>query len=134
MSLAMETSESPTTAIMLVLADDHTVMRSGLRMLLDAEVDFEVVAEARDVLSTFQAVRGHRPDVLVLDLNMPGGSSIEAIKRLVPISPRTSVVVLTMEEDREFAREAMQAGASGYVLKREASRTLVRSIREAAER
>jgi len=119
----METSESPITAIRLVLADDHTVMRSGLRMLLDAEEDFEVVAEARDVLSTFQAVRGHRPDVLVLDLNMPGGSSIEAIKRLVPISPKTSVVVLTMEEDREFACEAMQAGASGYVLKREASRT-----------
>ena len=130
----METSESPTTAITLVLADDHTIMRGGLRMLLDAEEGFEVLAEAGDVLSAFRAVRGHRPDVLVLDLNMPGGSSIEAIKRLARMSPGTSVVVLTMEEDRAFVREAMQAGASGYVLKREASKTLVRSIREAAQR
>lgn len=79
-------------------------------------------------------MRGHRPDVLVLDLNMPGGSSIEAIKRLALMSPGTSVVVLTMQEDRAFVREAMQAAASGYVLKREASKTLVRSIREAAQR
>ena len=130
----MEPPVAPESAITLVLADDHTIMRNGLRVLLDAEEGFEVLAEAGDVLSTFQAVRNHRPDVLVLDLNMPGGSSIEAIKRLAPISPGTAVVVLTMEEDRAFVGEAMQAGASGYVLKREASRTLVRSIREAAQR
>ena len=115
-----------------MLADDHNVMRSGLRMLLDAESDFEVVAEASDVLSAFQAVRGHRPDVLVLDLNMPGGSSIAAIRRLGPISPKTSVVVLTMEEDRAFVRDALEAGAKGYVQKQAAGRELVRAIRAAA--
>ena len=118
--------------ITLVLADDHNVMRSGLRMLLDAESDFEVVAEASDVPAAFQAVRGYRPDVLVLDLNMPGGSSIEAIRRLGPISPKTSVVVLTMEEDRTFVRDALDAGAKGYVQKQAAGRELVRAIRAAA--
>jgi two-component system response regulator NreC len=130
----MQPPASPESAITLVLADDHTILRSGLRMLLEAEEDFEVVAEAGDVLSALQAVRGHRPDVLVLDLNMPGGSSIEAIRRLALMSPSTSVVVLTMEEDRAFVRDAMEAGARGYVLKREASEHLVSSIRAAAER
>ena len=129
---AMDQGDPPAPTITLVLADDHNVMRSGLRMLLDAESDFEVVAESRDVLSAFQAVRGHRPDVLVLDLNMPGGSSIEAIRRLGPISPKTSVVVLTMEQDRAFVRDALDAGAKGYVQKQAAGRELVRAIRAAA--
>ena len=123
--------EQPDRTIRLVLADDHTVMRDGLRMLLDAEPDFEVVAEAGDVLATLQQVRGHTPDVLVLDLNMPGGSSIAAIGKLARISPRTAVVVLTMEEDRAFVREAIDAGAKGYVQKQAAGRTLVRAIRDA---
>ena len=133
--LAIESHQRPIFAsITLVLADDHTILRSGLRMLLEAEADFEVVAEAGEVLSALQAVRGHRPDVLVLDLNMPGGSSIEAIRRLALMSPSTSVVVLTMEEDRAFVRDAMEAGARGYVLKREASERLVSAIRAAAPR
>ena len=123
--------EQPERAITLVLADDHNVMRSGLRMLLDAEPDFEVLAEAADVPGAFRNVRGHRPDVLVLDLNMPGGSSIDAIRRLAPISPTTAVVVLTMEEDRAFVREALDAGAKGYVQKQAAGKELVRAIREA---
>jgi two-component system response regulator NreC len=123
--------EQPERTITLVLADDHHVMRSGLRMLLDAEADFEVVAEAGNVLAAFQQVRGHRPDVLVLDLNMPGGSSIAAIRRLAPISPGTVVVVLTMEEDRAFVREALEAGAKGYVQKQAAATELVRAIRAA---
>jgi two-component system, NarL family, response regulator NreC len=132
MSLAaMEQTEPAGMTITLVLADDHTVMRNGLRMLLDAEDDFEVLGEAGDVRSAFQAVRNHRPDVLVLDLNMPGGSSIEAIKRLAPIAPHMSVVVLTMEEDRAFVRDALDAGARDYVLKHAAGRQLVRSIRAA---
>ncbi|HWK18897.1 MAG TPA: response regulator transcription factor [Solirubrobacteraceae bacterium] len=118
--------------ITIVLADDHTVMRSGLRMLLDAEQDLVVVAEAGDIKSVFVAVRGHRPTVLVLDLNMPGGSSVEAIPRLTAISPRTSVVVLTMEADRAVVRDVFGAGASGYVLKEAAGEELVRTIRKAA--
>ena len=123
--------EQPERTITLVLADDHNVMRGGLRMLLDAEADFEVVAEAADVPGAFRQVRGHSPDVLVLDLNMPGGSSIEAIRRLAPISPGTAVVVLTMEEDRAFVRDALDAGAKGYVQKQAAGRELVRAIRDA---
>jgi two-component system, NarL family, response regulator NreC len=126
--------EQPERRITLVLADDHNVMRSGLRMLLDAEADFEVLAEAADVPGAFRDVRGHRPDVLVLDLNMPGGSSIDAIRRLAPISPGTAIVVLTMEEDRAFVREALEAGARGYVQKQAAGRELVRAIRDAAGR
>ena len=126
--------EQPARTFTLVLADDHNVMRSGLRMLLDAEADFAVLAEAADVPGAFRQVRNHRPDVLVLDLNMPGGSSIDAIRRLAPISPDTAVVVLTMEEDRAFVREALDAGASGYVQKQAAGRELVRAIRDAADR
>jgi two-component system response regulator NreC len=100
-------------------------------MLLDAEEDFEVVAEAGDIQSLFQEARGHRHEVLVLDLNMPGGSSIHAISTLARISPGTAVVVLTMEPDPTFMREAFEAGASGYVLKHQASTELVEAIRAA---
>ena len=119
-------------SITVVLADDHTVMRSGLRLLLEAEDDLDVRAEAGDIQMTFRHVRGHRPSVLVLDLNMPGGSSIRAIPRLRLISPGTAIVVLTMEDDAHFARDAIQAGASGYVLKHAAGKELVRAIRKAA--
>ncbi len=116
----------------IVLADDHTIMRNGLRMLLDAESGFDVVAEAATIQSVFSEVRTHRPDVLVLDLNMPGGSSVEAIRTLATVSPTTAVVVLTMEHDPFFKQDAYLAGASGYVLKDSASTGLVRAIRRAA--
>jgi two-component system, NarL family, response regulator NreC len=120
--------------ITVVLADDHAVMRNGLRMLLDAEHGVEVVAEAGNIDGMFQHVRGHRPQVLVLDLNMPGGSSIAAIPRLTVLSPETAIVVLTMEPDPTLARDALQAGAHGYVLKTAAGRELVRAVRAAAQR
>ena len=113
-------------ALTIVVADDHTVMRSGLRMLLDAEQGLHVVSEAGSIQAVFRDVRTHRPDVLVLDLNMPGGSSLEAIARLSRISPGTAVVVLTMEHDPGFMREAYAAGARGYVLKDAAATELVR--------
>jgi two-component system, NarL family, response regulator NreC len=118
--------------ITIVLADDHSVVRSGLRLLLEAEDDMEVVAEAGDVNAARHFVLGHKPTVLVLDLNMPGGSSLEAIPRVAEISPDTVVVVLTMQEDPAFAREALQAGARGYVLKHAAGTELVQAIRAAA--
>jgi two-component system, NarL family, response regulator NreC len=120
--------------ITVVLADDHAVMRNELRMLLDASSGLEVVAETGNIERTFREVRGHRPTVLVLDLNMPGGSSIGAIPRLIRLSPDTAVVVLTMEEDPSLAREAVEAGASGYVRKHAAGTELVRAIRAAAQR
>ena len=120
------------TTIKLVLADDHAVVRSGLRMLLDSEPDFEVVAEASDIESAKRYVRGHHPKVLVLDLNMPGGSSLEAIPILRQESPDTQIVVLTMQQEPAFAREALGAGALGYVLKEAADDELVEAVRNAA--
>jgi two-component system response regulator NreC len=115
-----------------VLADDHAVVRSGLKMLLEAEADFEVIAEAGDAESAARKVRGHKPDVLILDLNMPGGSSLPVIPELRNDTPETKVVVLTMQEDPAFAREALQAGATGYVLKEAADAELVEAVRSAA--
>jgi len=122
----------PADPIRLVLADDHSVVRSGLRMLLDSEPDFEVVAEAGDVETARRFVRGHQPKVLVLDLNMPGGSSLEAIPAIREESPDTQIVVLTMQQEPAFAREALSAGALGYVLKEAADDELVEAVRRAA--
>ena len=119
-------------SITIVLADDHSVVRSGLRMLLEAEPDIEVLAEAGNVDAARRYTLGHKPTVLVLDLNMPGGSSLETIPKIAEVSPDTSVVVLTMQEDPAFAREALRAGARGYVLKHAAGVELVQAIRTAA--
>jgi two-component system response regulator NreC len=118
--------------VTIVLADDHSVVPSGLRMLLEAEPNFEVVAQAGDLDAARRSVLGYKPTVLVLDLNMPGGSSLEAIPAMADSSPATSVVVLTMQEDLAFAREALRAGAKGYVLKQSAGAELVQAIRAAA--
>ena len=118
--------------ISIVLADDHAVVRSGLRLLLDGEAGFEVVAEASDVEGARRYVRGHHPAVLVLDLNMPGGSSLGAIPRIREESPQTQIVVLTMQQEPAFAREALAAGALGYVLKEAADEELVTAVRNAA--
>ena len=100
-------------------------------MLLEAESDIEVVAEAGDVDEAKRYTLGYKPTVLVLDLNMPGGSSLEAIPKVSETSPDTAVVVLTMQDDPAFAREALQAGARGYVLKHAAGSELVDAIRTA---
>jgi two-component system response regulator NreC len=120
------------TPISVVLADDHAFMRRSLRRLLDAETEFEVVAEASDIPTVLRHVRGHLPHVLVLDLSMPGGSSLTAIRRLRSEAPNTEIVVTTMTDDPRFAREAIAAGASGYVLKDDAHRDLSEAVRRAA--
>jgi two-component system response regulator NreC len=121
------------TTIRIVLADDHGVVRAGLRLLLDADPDFEVVAEAADVDAALRATLGHKPDVLVLDLNMPGEqSSLEALPGVTERSPETKTVILTMQEDPEYARRALRAGALGYVLKEAADTELVEAVRRAA--
>ena len=118
--------------IRIVLADDHAVVRSALRMLLDAEEDLEVIAEAGDVETTVRYVRGHKPDVLILDLNMPGGPSLQAVPQITAASEDTKVVILTMQSEPVFAREAMQAGVCGYILKEAADSELVKAVRLAA--
>jgi len=124
---------SPRGQITIVLADDHQVVRAGLRMLLQAEEDFEVVAEAGDVATTERRVAAYHPRVLILDLNMPGESSLPAIPRLREAAPETQIVVLTMQNDPAFAREALRAGAIGYVLKEAADSELVQAVRLAAQ-
>jgi two-component system, NarL family, response regulator NreC len=119
--------------IKIVLADDHAVVRKGLRLLLDGEDGFEVVAEAGTADDAMRYVRAHRPAVLVLDLNMPGNlSSLDAISQVDAAGDGTRVVVLTMQEDPEFARQALGSGAAGYVLKEAADDELVEAVRRAA--
>jgi len=118
--------------IRIVLADDHEVVRSGLRLLLENEPDLEVVAEAGDAESARRYVRGHHPAVLVLDLNMPGGSALETIPDIREESPATQIVVLTAHREPALAREALSAGALGYVLKDAANDELGEAVRAAA--
>jgi len=118
--------------VRIVIADDHVVVRRGLRMLLDAAEGFEVVAEAGNVEDARRYVRAHRPGILVLDLNMPGDDSLEAIPQIRDEAPATEIVVLTMQSETGFARTALQAGAKGYVLKEAADDELVEAVRAAA--
>ncbi len=131
--VAVEGTESPVATTTIVIADDHAVVRSGLRMLLDAEEDFEVVAEAADIPATRRVVLGYKPTVLLLDLNMPGEESLPAIPNLMERSPNTAIVVLTMQNDPAFARQALQAGARAYVLKEAADDELIQAVRLAAQ-
>ena len=118
--------------ITIVLVDDHAVVRSALRLLLDAEQDLEVVAEAGDVEGALSSVGAHRPDVLILDRNMPDGPTTPAVPALRETSPETAIVVLTMEGEAAYAREALRAGVLGYVLKQAAEDELVTAVRLAA--
>jgi two-component system response regulator NreC len=119
-------------ATRIVLADDHAVVRSGLRFVLEAEDGLEVIAEAGTVEETLRKVRAIRPDVLVLDLNMGTESSLDRIPQLLADAPRTAIVVLTMQNEPAFARQALQAGAAAYVLKEAADDELVEAVRAAA--
>lgn len=119
-------------AVRIILADDHRVVRSGLKMLLEKSGEFAVVAEAGDVDSARRFVHGHHPQVLVLDLNMPGGSSLDAIPLIRKESPETQIVVLTMQQETAFVRAALGAGAVGYVLKDAVDGELVEAVRHAA--
>jgi two-component system, NarL family, response regulator NreC len=128
---ARDTEEA--ARISVVLADDHHVVRSGLKVLLEGDGRFEVLAEAGDVVGTLEAVRSSRPQVLVLDLNMGGESSLDAIPELRSEMPQTQIVVLTMQENPAFAQAALRAGALGYVLKDAADTELMNAIALAAE-
>jgi len=116
-------------AIRIVLADDHEIVRAGIRLVLEEQSDMEVVAEAADGEAAVRYALGHKPDVLVLDLNMPGLSGLDAIPGVLEASPDTAIVVLTMQAEPAFAREALRAGARGYVVKQSAAAELVGAIR-----
>ena len=118
--------------ISVVLADDHNVIRTGLRALLEVEDDIRVIGEAADAAGAQKLVRDRRPDVLVLDLQMPGAEPASDVPALREEVPGTAIVVLTMQSDPRRARELLRAGASGYVLKQAAERQLTQAIRTAA--
>jgi len=120
--------------IRVVLVDGHARMRRSLRLLLDGEHGIKVIAEADDLATAVRHVNGHRPHVLVIDLRMPDGSSIEAIRGLREQVPSTEIVVVTMEASPAFAQHALDAGAIGFVLKDTGDAELPEAVRRAARR
>ncbi|MFD4230445.1 response regulator [Streptomyces sp. NPDC058545] len=122
--------EPPGTTV--VLADDHLVVRAGMRLLLAQDPAFRIVAESATVPDTLDAVRRTRPRVLVLDLTMAGQSSLPMIPELLTVSPGTRILVLTMQEDPAFAREALRTGAAGYLLKEAAAEELRAAVHQVA--
>ena len=120
------------TEITVVLADDHNVIRAGLRAMLEAEADLRVIGEAADAAAAAKLVGDRRPAVLVLDLQMPGADPRADIPRLRETVPDTAIVVLTMQSDPRTARDLMRAGAAAFVLKQAAERNLGEAIRTAA--
>ena len=117
--------------IRILIVDDHSMVRSGLRLLLEEEGDFHVVGEAGDVDGALDAARADGPDVILLDLNMPGRPSLPAIPELLETRPGSAVVVMTQHDDPEYARMALSGGASGFVLKEAAHSELVEAVRAA---
>jgi DNA-binding NarL/FixJ family response regulator len=118
--------------IAIVLADDHAMVRGGLRRVLEGEQDFAVVAEAGDADAALAITREHQPRIALLDLNMPGTPTLDAIPSFLEAAPGTAVIVLTVQDDPIYAREALTAGASAYVLKDAAERELVEAVRAVA--
>jgi two-component system, NarL family, response regulator NreC len=118
--------------IRIVVVDDHAVVRSGLRMLLGAEEDLEVVAEAGNAREAVFEARAHKPDVILLDVVMPGESGIEVLPKLLHEAPEAKVLVLSMQDDPQYVREAFAAGASGYVLKEAVDAEVVDAVHQVA--
>lgn len=116
----------------ILIADDHSVLRAGLRSLLNAEPDFRVVGEAADGSQAIVLAVQLRPDIVVTDVNMPGANGIEVTRELHEHLPDTRVLILTMHEDSGLARQALAAGASGYIVKRAAEAELINAVRAVA--
>jgi DNA-binding NarL/FixJ family response regulator len=116
----------------LLLADDHTIVRQGLRALLEGEKDFRLAGEAEDGLQAVRLAEKAEPDVVVMDLMMPGLNGLEASRQILRRRPRTRIVVLSMHSDVAYAAEAVRAGVGGYVLKEACAEELVQAIRTVA--
>ncbi len=119
-----------TKTITIVLADDHRIVRQGLRALLKAESDFDVIGEAGDGLEAIETVKKLHPDVIVMDLMMPNLNGLEATRQLHKQTPHTKVIILSMHDDEGFVVEALGNGASAYVLKDAGSSDLIHAVRE----
>jgi len=118
-------------AVRILIADDHGVVRAGLRALLNGVGDLEVVGEASDGSETLRVAEELRPDIVLLDLSMPGAGGIEVTRRLKEFLPETRVLILTVHEDATLLREAIRAGAAGYILKRAVESDIVAAIHAA---
>jgi two-component system response regulator NreC len=119
--------------IRVLLVDDHAVVRSGLRRVLEAEDDIEVVAEAGDMRNAVFEARAHKPDVIVMDVVMPDASGIEATPAVLEEAEDAKVLMLSMQDDPRYVREAFAVGANGYVLKEAADTEVVDAVREVAQ-
>ncbi|GAC1403290.1 MAG: response regulator transcription factor [Ktedonobacteraceae bacterium] len=115
--------------IRILLADDHTILRAGLRMMLNAQLDFEVVGEAQDGRQAIQEAQRLQPDVILMDITMPDMNGIEATRQIKRLLPETKVLILTMHEHDEYVFQALRAGASGYMLKEAADTDLISALR-----
>jgi two-component system response regulator NreC len=118
--------------IRILIVDDHQLVRSGIRRLLEAVEDFEVEDEAGTAYDAVRLARLHKPDVILLDVVMPGGNGIDAIPEILEASPKTNVLALSMQDDPSYVRHAFAAGAKGYVLKEAADDELLAAVREVA--
>ena len=118
-----------TSKIRLLLVDDHQIVRAGLRMLFSAEADMTIVGEAESGAEALVAVQALQPDVVIMDVAMPGMNGIEATRRIKEISPSTVILALTMHEDEQYFFEMLNAGAAGYIPKRAAPDDLISAIR-----
>ena len=121
------------TKVRLLLVDDHPIVRSGMRMLFQAEPDLEIIGEADGGAEAIVAVQKLHPDVVIMDVAMPGINGIEATRRIKELAPETAVLALTMHEDEQYFFEMLKAGASGYIPKRAAPDDLVAAVRVVAQ-
>ena len=119
--------------IRIVLADDHNIIRSGLRLLLERQPDFKVVAEAEDGRQAVQLVAKHHPDVVILDIGMPQLNGIEATRQIVAQESHPNVVILSMHSDESYVLRALKAGARAYILKNAAEADLIRAVQAVSE-
>jgi two-component system response regulator NreC len=127
-----KTAEVATKQIHVLVVDDHTLVRSGLRLLLEAEPDVMVDDEAGDAEQAIRLARLHKPDVVLLDVVMPGRSGLDAAPEILEAAPKAKILVLSMQDDPSYVRQAFSAGATGYLLKEAADDDLVQAVREVA--
>ena len=127
-----KTADVATSTIHVLIVDDHTLVRSGLRLLLEAEPDVVVDDEAGDAEQAIRLARLHKPHVVLLDVVMPGRSGLEAAPDILDAAPKAKILVLSMQDDPSYVRQAFSAGATGYLLKEAADDELVQAVREVA--
>ena len=118
----------------ILLADDHAILRAGLRLLINGQPDLEVVAEADNGVKVLSLVEETRPDLVLLDLTMPGLGGLDVLRALKQVSPESRVLILTMHDDESYLRQALSLGASGYVLKKAVDSELLNALRAVADR